>query len=57
MSEQDIRNQTAEEIAQYLEWMCDHTYLEIDAEMIDAWRDNWKGTATAIRMKFIKDEE
>ena len=55
MKEQDIKNETAEEIAQYLEWMCDHTYLEIDAEMIDAWRDNWKGTAAAIRMKFIKE--
>jgi hypothetical protein len=56
MNEQEIRNQTAEEIAAYLEWMCDYTYLEIPAEMIDTWRANWKGTAFAIRKKFIKDD-
>jgi hypothetical protein len=56
MNEQEIRNQTAEEIAAYLEWMCDHTYLEIDAEMIDMWRANWQGTAVAIRKKFIKND-
>ena len=55
MTEQEIKNQTVEEIAQYLEWMVDHTYLDIDAEMIDAWRANWKGTAFAIRRKFIKE--
>ena len=54
MNEQEIRNQTAEEIAAYLEWMCDYTFLDIPAETIDDWRANWKGTATAIRMKFIK---
>ena len=54
MNEQEIRNQVAEEIAAYLEWMCDYTFLDIPAETIDDWRANWKGTATAIRMKFIK---
>jgi hypothetical protein len=56
MTEQEIKNQTAEEIAAYLEWMCDYVYLDIDAEMIDTWRSNWKGTAMAIRQRFIKDE-
>jgi hypothetical protein len=56
MTEQEIRNQTAEEIAAYLEWMCEYVYLDIDAELIDAWRSNWKGTAFAVRQKFIKDE-
>ena len=56
MNEQEIRNKTAEEIASYLEWMCDHVILEIPAEMIDMWRDNWRGTASAIRAKFIKND-
>lgn len=56
MTEQQIRNQTAEEIATYLEWMCDHVILEIDAELIDSWRSNWKGTAVAIRKKFIVND-
>ena len=33
MTEQEIRNQTAEEIAAYLELMFDHVLLEIPAEM------------------------
>jgi hypothetical protein len=56
MTEQEIKNQTAEEIATYLEWMCDYVYLDIDAQLIDTWRSNWKGTAMAIRQRFIKDE-
>jgi hypothetical protein len=56
MTEQQIRNQTAEDIAAYLEWMCDHVILEIDAELIDSWRSNWKGTAVAIRKKFIVND-
>ena len=54
MTEQEIRNKTAEEIAAYLEWMCDHVILEIPAEMIDMWRDNWRGTASMIRARYIK---
>ena len=56
MNEQEIRNQTAEEIATYLEWMCDHVFLDIEAELIDVWRSNWKGTAFAVRQKFIKKD-
>jgi hypothetical protein len=55
MTDQEIKNQTAEEIAAYLEWMCDHTILDIPAEELDVWRANWKGTAFSIRKKFIKD--
>lgn len=55
MNEQEIRNKVAEEIAAYLEWMCDHTFLEIPAEEIDMWRANWRGTAMAIRAKFIEE--
>jgi len=56
MTEQEIRNQVAEEIAAYLEWMCDYVYLDIDAELIDVWRSNWRGTAFAVRQKFIKKD-
>lgn len=55
MNEQEIKNQVAEEIASYLEWMSNHVFLEIDAEHIDAWRANWMGTANAIRRKFINE--
>lgn len=56
MTEQEIINKTAEDIAAYLEWMCDHVFLDIDAEEIDSWKSNWKGTATAIRARFIKND-
>jgi len=43
MTEQEIRNKTAEEIAAYLEWMCDHVVLEIPAEMIDSRSEEIEG--------------
>lgn len=55
MNEQLIREETAEEIASYIEWMVDHTFLELDAELIDSWKANWRGTASAIRRKFIEE--